>query len=64
MGDGSKKYRVMETREKTIGNTTYIVDYCVPSNVTDEQFQQQTVKRVERLIMSDFEREEWRKKTT
>lgn len=64
MGDDSKKYRVMETREKIIGNTTYIVDYCVLSNVTDEQFQKQTVKRVERLIMSDFEREEWRKKTT
>lgn len=64
MGDGSKKYRVMETREKTIGNTTYIVDYCVPSNVTDEQFQQQTKKRIERLISNELEQEKWHKKTT
>ena len=50
-----KKYRVTETVEKIIGDTKYIVDYCVPENCTDEQMQKQTYERVKRLILRDCE---------
>lgn len=50
-----KKYRVISTIEKTIGDTKYIVENCVPENCTDEQIQQQTYERVKRLILRDCE---------
>ena len=35
-------------------------DLCVPESVTDKQFYASVKKKVERLILSDYESEKWR----
>ena len=58
--DGIKGKRLFSKKESEIDGTHYIVEYYVPESVTDEQFYASVKKKVERLILSDYESEKWR----
>ena len=58
--DGINGKRLFSTKESEIDGTHYIVEYYVPESVSDDQFYASVKKKVERLILSDYESEKWK----